>query len=363
VKSDEILFTTLETGTVVFPYVIKNTNGDSATADQIIEVTPVAGGGSGSGAPTATDDSYSMDQGETIEIRPLNKGVNDSDPDNLDLIVFSIGGIEVDYTALPDTIVMKGVGTVIVKSDEILFTTLETGTVVFPYVIKNTNGDSATADQIIEVTPVAGSGSGSGAPIAVDDAYTTDKDEAVIIYPLTRGINDSAPSGDPLKITHIAGQQVTYNALPQTIFVSQGGSIIVYTANNIEFIPTVSFLGEVIFSYEISDGNQTDTATITIDVREFSVKASFKDSALRNNFEIYPNPSKGNVIIFLKSSSAGDVQVTLSDVTGKIIYAGAARLNEGENELDVNFNVKAGVLFLNIRNEQVNYGTSKIIFR
>ena len=305
-----------------------------------------------------------MDQGETIEIRPLNKGVNDSDPDNLDLIVFSIGGIEVDYTALPDTIVMNGVGTVIVKSDEILFTTLETGTVVFPYVIKNTNGDSATADQIIEVTPVAGSGSGSGsgAPIAVDDAYTTDKDESVIIYPLTRGINDSAPSGDPLKITHIAGQQVTYNALPQTISL-QGGSIIVYTANNIEFIPTVSFLGEVIFSYEISDGNQTDTATITIEVIENSVKASFKDSALRNNFEIYPNPSKGNVIIFLKSSSAGDVQVTLSDVTGKIIYAGAARLKEGQNELDFNFNVNSGVLFLNIRNEQVNYGTSKIIFR
>jgi hypothetical protein len=268
---------------------------------------------------------------------------------------------------------MNGVGTVIVKSDEILFTTLETGTVVFPYVIKNTNGDSATADQIIEVTPVAGggsgsgSGSGSGAPIAVDDAYTTDKDEAVIIYPLTRGINDSAPSGDPLTITHIAGQQVTYNALPQTIFVSQGGatvgSILIVNANNIEFTPALSYLGEVIFSYEISDGNQTDTATITIEVIENSVKASFKDSALRNNFEIYPNPSKGNVIIFLKSSSAGDVQVTLSDVTGKIIYAGAARLKEGENELDFNFNAKAGVLFLNIRNEQVNFGTSKIIFR
>ena len=35
----------------------------------------------------------------------------------------------------------------------------------------------------------------------------------------------------------------------------------------------------------------------------------------------------------------------------------------GQNELDFNFNVNSGVLFLNIRNEQVNYGTSKIIFR
>jgi hypothetical protein len=313
-----------------------------------------------------------MDQGETITIRPLTKGVNDSDPNNLDLSVYAIAGEEVTYNVLPQTIniiaAAATLGVVSIETDgEITFTPEVgvSGTITFPYVIKNTNGDSGTANQIIEVDAVAGGG--SAAPIAVDDTYTTYKDDAIIIYPLTRGINDSAPSGGSLTITRIAGEEVTYNALPQTITLQQGasivGSIIINTANNIEFIPALSYLGEVLFSYEISDGNETDTATTKIAVTEFSVKASFKDSALRNNFEIYPNPSKGNVIIFLKSSSARDVQVTLSDVTGKIIYAGAVGLNEGENELDVNFNVKAGVLFLNIRNEQVNYGTSKIIFR
>jgi hypothetical protein len=368
----EITFTPVvsKTGTITFPYVIKNSNEEEGTANQIIAVNAVAGGGSGS--PIAVDDSYTMDQGETITIRPLTKGVNDRDPNNLDLRVFSIAGVEVNGSQQTINVNENNtlVGAIRIETDgEIKFTPVvtKTGTITFPYVIKNSNEEEGTANQIIAVNAVAGGGSGS--PIAVDDTFTTFKETFIIIDPLTRGINDSAPNGGSLTITHIAGEEVTsYNPRnPQTIPVIQGGvtvgSILIVDANNIAFTPALSYLGEVIFSYEISDGNQTATATITIDVIEFSIKASFKDSALRNNFEIYPNPSKGNVIIFLKSSSARDVQVTLSDVTGKIIYAGAARLNEGENELDLNFSVKAGVLFLNIRNEQVNYGTSKIIFR
>ncbi|MGK0453041.1 MAG: hypothetical protein ACJAYY_000499, partial [Paraglaciecola sp.] len=356
-------------GTITFPYVIKNTNGDSDTANQIIEVNAIPGGGSA--APTAVDDSYTMNQAETITIRPLTKGTNDSDPNNLDLSVYAIAGEEVTYNALPQTInviaASATLGVVRIEADgEITFTPAvgQSGTITFPYIIQNTNGDSDTANQIIEVDQ--GEFTTTSAK-AVDDTYTTYKDDAIIIYPLTRGINDSAPSGGSLTITRIAGEEVTYNALPQTIPLQQGalivGSIIINTANNIEFIPALSYLGEVLFSYEISDGNETDTATTKIAVKEFSFKTSFQDSALENNFEFYPNPSKGNVIIFLKSSSAGDVRVTLSDVTGKIIYAGAARLKEGQNELDFNFNVNPGVLLLNIRNEQVNYGTSKIIFR
>jgi hypothetical protein len=367
----EITFTPAvgQSGTITFPYVIKNTNGEADTANQIIEVNAIPGGGSA--APTAVDDSYTMDQGDTITIRPLTKGVNDSDPNNLDLSVYAIAGEEVTYNALPQTInviaAAAAVGVVRIEADgEITFTPAagQSGTITFPYIIQNTNGDSDTANQIIEVDQ---SEFTTTSAKAVDDTYTTYKDDAIIIYPLTRGINDSAPSGGSLTITRIAGEEVTYNALPQTITLQQGalivGSIIINTANNIEFIPALSYLGEVLFSYEISDGNETDTATTKIAVKEFSFKTSFQDSALENNFKFYPNPTKGNVIIFLKSSSAGDVQVTLSDVTGKIIYTGAARLKEGQNELDFNFNVNPGVLLLNIRSEQVNFGTSKIIFR
>ena len=358
-----------QSGTITFPYMIKNTNEESDTANQIIEVNAVAGGGSG--APTAVDDSYTMDQGESIEIRPLKKDVNDSDPNDLELRIFSIAGEEVTYNVLPQTINVQPaadlLGIVRIATDgKITFTpeASKTGTITFPYVIKNTNEESDTANQIIEIDQGEFT---TTALNAVDDTYTAFKDNDIRIYPLKRGINDSAPNGGSLTITQIAGEEVTYNALPQTILLEQGativGSIIIKAADDIEFIPALSFLGEVLFSYEISDGNETDTATTTINVIEFSFKTSFKDSALRNNFEIYPNPSKGNVIIFLKSSSARDVRVTLSDVTGKVLYAGAARLKEGQNELDFNFNVNPGLLFLNVRSKQINYGTSKIIFR
>jgi hypothetical protein len=233
-------------GTITFPYVIKNTNGDSDTANQIIEVNAVAGGGSA--APIAVDDSYTMDQGETITIRPLTKGVNDSDPNNLELSVYAIAGEEVTYNALPQTIniiaAAATLGVVKIETDgEITFTPEvgASGTITFPYVIKNTNGDSDTANQIIEVNAVAGGG--SAAPIAVDDSYTMDQGETITIRPLTKGVNDSDPNNLDLSVYAIAGEEVTYNVLPQTINVIAAttalGVVKIETDGEITFTPEV----------------------------------------------------------------------------------------------------------------------------
>ncbi|MDP5105633.1 MAG: T9SS type A sorting domain-containing protein [Polaribacter sp.] len=55
--------------------------------------------------------------------------------------------------------------------------------------------------------------------------------------------------------------------------------------------------------------------------------------------------------------------VSLFDVTGKEIYVSDVQLTTGKNEIDFNVKVKPGVLFLKVNSTQVNYGTSKIIFR
>jgi hypothetical protein len=44
-------------------------------------------------APTATDDSYTMNQGTSLVLTPLTKGVNDSDTNDSDLHIFSINGV------------------------------------------------------------------------------------------------------------------------------------------------------------------------------------------------------------------------------------------------------------------------------
>jgi hypothetical protein len=51
------------------------------------------------------------------------------------------------------------------------------------------------------------------------------------------------------------------------------------------------------------------------------------------------------------------------DVTGKILYNLPLQVNKGANEFDFNVNVKPGVLFIKITSPEVNFGTSKIIFK
>ena len=88
-----------------------------------------------------------------------------------------------------------------------------------------------------------------------------------------------------------------------------------------------------------------------------------KIEKFENNFMAYPNPSKGNVNVLLYSKVDTNATVSLYDVTGKEIYNNTIQLTTGKNEIDFNVKVKPGMLFLKVNSNQVNYGTSKIIFR
>ncbi|UAM97519.1 choice-of-anchor A family protein [Polaribacter litorisediminis] len=88
-----------------------------------------------------------------------------------------------------------------------------------------------------------------------------------------------------------------------------------------------------------------------------------KIEKFENEFMAYPNPSKGNVNLLLFSETDTEAAVTLSDITGKVIYRGKAQLTAGKNELEFDFKVKTGVMLLQVNSAEVNYGTSKIIFK
>ncbi|UAM98191.1 T9SS type A sorting domain-containing protein [Polaribacter litorisediminis] len=88
-----------------------------------------------------------------------------------------------------------------------------------------------------------------------------------------------------------------------------------------------------------------------------------KIEKFENEFMAYPNPSKGNVNLLLFSETDTEATVTLSDITGKVIYRGKAQLTAGKNELEFDFKVKTGVMLLQVNSAEVNYGTSKVVFR
>ena len=88
-----------------------------------------------------------------------------------------------------------------------------------------------------------------------------------------------------------------------------------------------------------------------------------KIETFENEFMAYPNPSQGNVNLLLFSETDTEATVTLSDVTGKVIYNQKVQLNAGKNELEFDFKVKTGVMLLQVTSPENDYGTSKLIFR
>ncbi|WP_445750116.1 collagen-binding domain-containing protein [Polaribacter sp.] len=88
-----------------------------------------------------------------------------------------------------------------------------------------------------------------------------------------------------------------------------------------------------------------------------------KQEVFENELMAYPNPSKGNVNLMLFSKTDTNATITLTDVTGKTIHKSTTDLTIGKNELEFNFNVKAGIYLLKVSSNEANYGTTKIIFR
>jgi uncharacterized repeat protein (TIGR01451 family) len=99
--------------------------------------------------------------------------------------------------------------------------------------------DSAT----VNVTPF------NQAPVAEDDTASTTQGAPVAIAVLA---NDSDPDGDPLAV-------VAVDTPTDGTAAISGTSTIVYT-------PTTSFVGTSPFTYTISDGALTDSATVTVTV-------------------------------------------------------------------------------------------------
>ena len=118
------------------------------------------------------------------------------------------------------------------------------------------------------------------APEASDDIATTDEDTSVIIDATN---NDTDSDGDELSIVAIDGQDVT-NGQVATITDTDGnelGTAIVTSNGEVEFTPSQYFAtleqGEntdVTFSYTVSDGVETDTANITVNVTGVDHEAS-----------------------------------------------------------------------------------------
>ena len=210
-----------------FTYTIQDLNGATDTAT----VTLTLGGNQ---PPIAVNDQDTITQGTTTTIAVLD---NDTDIDG--------GTLSITGVSTPTN------GTVTFVGDNAVYTPTNatfTGTDSFIYSI--TDGQGATASATVSISIQA-----NQAPVATDDGFTVPV--TAVANTLTVLDNDSDPEGDPLAITGVTGVNPTIGS----VAIVSGNSELTYTPNG-SLDPT--FFGSDTFTYSITDGELTDTATVTV---------------------------------------------------------------------------------------------------
>ncbi|MBI2665820.1 tandem-95 repeat protein, partial [Candidatus Woesearchaeota archaeon] len=88
------------------------------------------------------------------------------------------------------------------------------------------------------------------APVAIDDAVVTNEDTAVTVDVLA---NDVDVDGDSLSVTAVTQGTVA-------------GATVTFTASGVTYTPALNFNGVDSFTYTITDGTETSTATVSVTV-------------------------------------------------------------------------------------------------
>lgn len=89
-------------------------------------------------------------------------------------------------------------------------------------------------------------------PVAVDDSATAAQNTPETILAADLLANDTDADGDPLTLTAVS------NAVDGTVSLDTNGDVV--------FTPNTGFSGPASFEYTVSDGTNTDTATVTVEV-------------------------------------------------------------------------------------------------
>ncbi len=206
-------------GSDSFTYRICDNDGDCDTAMVTITIDP-------NDPPVAVDDITSTNSITLpVTIAVLN---NDNDPENDPLSVVSLGA--------PSS------GTATINLDNtVTYTPTAAGVYTFTYTIEDPDG--LTDSALVTVTVMA-------PPVAVNDTANTAEDVPVVIDVLA---NDTDPNNDPLT--------VTFASAP-----ANGTAAINIPGYTVTYTPGPNYNGSDTFTYIVSDGTFTDTATVNVTI-------------------------------------------------------------------------------------------------
>ncbi|MCA9247755.1 MAG: tandem-95 repeat protein, partial [Planctomycetales bacterium] len=320
-----------------FTYTISDGNGGTDTATVTINVEGV------NDAPVGNDDGDASTDEDTVLNVDATNGVlsNDTDVDlgeQATLVVSQVNG----EAANVGSAVTTGKGALITLNADGSFSydpngafeSLDDGeqdTDTFTYEVSDVNGATDTATVTVTVTGV------NDAPVAVDDLEiaTTDEDTEVTINAPGVLANDSDPEGDAISVV----SSDTTSTMGATVTVNADGSF-TYDPSQSSALNSLNTNESATdsFTYTISDGDETDTATVTVLVtgindppvitegQEFFVSEMASNGAVVGTVEatdpemepltyaidlIMTNGQAGDTSLFAINASTG--QVTIND--------------------------------------------------
>jgi N-acetylneuraminic acid mutarotase len=190
-------------------------------------------------APIAADDSYTVEQDQTLTVAAPGLLANDSDPD----------GDPLTAALLTD----PAHGSVTVNADGSFSYTPDSGFIgVDTFTYRAFDGLDYSNPATVTITV---SEEPNSAPIAADDSYTVGQDQTLIVAAPGLLANDSDPDGDPLTAALLTGPA--------------HGSVTVNADGSFSYTPDSGFTGVDTFTYTVDDGRGgQDTAVVTITVTE-----------------------------------------------------------------------------------------------
>ncbi|AWI24425.1 hypothetical protein HYN49_00135 [Flavobacterium pallidum] len=232
-------------GTDSFTYTIADANGDTSTATVTVTVICV------NDLPVAADDAATTNEETAVTITVLANDTFGGDGPN-------VGTIIVATQPSNGTATLNTNGTPTNPTDDTITYVPAVdfvGTDSFTYTIIDANGDTSTATVTINVINVP-----NDVPSAVNDAATTNEDNAVTINVLT---NDSFGGDGPSVSGPIV---IASNPANGAVAVDDNGTA-TQSDDTVVYTPNANFCGTDSFTYTIADADgQTSTATVTINV-------------------------------------------------------------------------------------------------
>ena len=210
----------------VYNFRVELLNGSRVEAWQNVAITVP---GAANRAPTAVNDSFSVDEDSVANV--LAVLANDSDVDGDSLTVTAV--------TQPANGVVTLVGGVVRYTPNANYN----GSDSFTYTVSD-GSLTATATVTLAVRPV------NRAPLAVNDSFSVEENSTNNVLDVRA--NDSDPDNDALTIVAVGAAS---NGV-----VTHDGAVVRYT-------PNANYRGADSFTYTVSDGSLTATATVTISVQ------------------------------------------------------------------------------------------------